>query len=56
MITCAATLPTITMAGSVMLPVPRTALPSRLEMQITCTNAAKLLPIQSSGPIEAQSI
>src|SRR5262249_30699471 len=32
--TCAHTLPTITPAGNAMLPVPRTALPSRLSMQM----------------------
>jgi hypothetical protein len=31
---CASTLPTMTAADNAMLPVPRTALPSRFSMQI----------------------
>jgi hypothetical protein len=31
---CATTLPTMTPAGKVIFPVPRTALPSRFNMQI----------------------
>jgi hypothetical protein len=34
MSTCAITLPTITAAGRPVLPVPRTALPSRFSMQM----------------------
>lgn len=32
--TCANTLPTITLAGRLMFPVPRTTLPSRFSVQI----------------------